>query len=131
MDVLELILKALQGLDANTVLIAAAAYVASPLTVHVYLQMLKRARKNAGQTVPGTVLLAVAFVGTFLLAMFLAHDVGGWTLAQASNNALASALMYAPALTVYFSVLRKREPELAADLGDTPTEIAIKTEVKP
>lgn len=128
MELLSAILEALKTQTAANILTAAGMYIACPLVVHLYIQYAKATRRQsgAGKLGPWT-LRAIASGGTFGLAILVGWRLGKWPLPDAVDHALAIAIAYPLAMTVYLSWLDKHQPELAQDFGELDaTELAIR-----
>ena len=119
MDVLTAILEALKTQTAGNILTAAGMYIASPLVVHLYIQYAKASRRQAGAPKLGAwTLRAIASGGTFGLALFVGWRLGKWAPSDAADHALAIAIAYPLAMTLYLNWLEKNRPELSEDFGE-------------
>lgn len=126
MDILTAILEALKTQTASNILTAAGIYIACPLVTHLYIQYAKATRRQAGaQKLGAWTLRGIASGGTFGLAVFVGWRLGKWPLSDAIDHALAIAIAYPLAMTVYLNWLERNQRELAQDFGELDvTELA-------
>jgi hypothetical protein len=121
---IEAILNALSAATAGDVLGYTGAWLVSPTLCYVYIQFVKGTRADTGRTkLSAWTLRGLAFGVTFMLAMFFAWRLAGWSLDRALNHAIAIAVSYPLLMTIILARMQKYAPDIAEDLGgNMPTE---------
>ena len=118
MDLWQIFISALGSQEAGTLLVTGGVYVASPTLVYFYVEAWKRGMRRAGRPKPGPwAQRAMAAVGTFALAMFVANRLGGWPVEQSANHAVSIALFFPLMMWALLALLTRQSPEAADGFG--------------
>lgn len=112
MDPLQILAAALSSNSASDMLTSVGVYAASPLTVHIYLQWVKYERRERKLPPVGNwTLRCAAMIGTFGLAWFVGHRLGGWPVGMAADHAISVAIFYPLSMWALMSWLKWRYPD--------------------
>ncbi len=110
MDIASVILEALRQLRWQDILTAGGVYIATPLVTFIYLQALKRDRfKKDLEPVGDWTMRAIAFISSFVIALFIGWRIGHWPLNTAIDHAFNVGIFYPLAVWLYMARIKKTD----------------------